>query len=572
MDYFSYMMQELEASLSSSLLGFAPELIICFGIVAFLILRLFNRLARVHMGTPALLITISAFAVSVAQWFFLHMDSSDLKMDPNRWTNLFDGMLVFDSLTVYLRMFLYAFAALMVWLTILTRVPDREDSADFYCLLLGATLGMSLMASANHLLMVFIAIEMASLPSYALAGFLKGRRQSSEAALKYVVYGGGAAGIMLYGISLLAGKFGTGYLPDVAYGFFATVQQAQPGSGVDTILLLGTLFLLVGIAFKIAAVPFHFWCPDVFEGASAEVAGFLSVASKGAALALLGRIVLNLGGMSGLGFNQEYWLQMARYMVPILALIAALTATFGNIAAYLQTNLKRLLAYSTIAHAGYMMMGIATFTTDGMWAVLYYLPVYLFMNLGAFAIVAFLRNQTHSEELPSFAGYVQRAPVLVVALGCFLFSLVGMPPLAGFFAKFQIFAQVLHAGNLYRNLSPSLSWTMYGLLGIGVLNSVISLVYYVNILRVMILEPAPDEATPAYIPTRQIPVWSSAYAVLLALVLFALLIPTGKDAGLGRWSEEGVDRFQRPGIVAGGRAMAKAAPPPRVIGIAKRTP
>src|SRR5262249_54077437 len=162
-----------------------------------------------------------------------------------------------------------------IWLTIQTGIPDKEDSADFYVLLLGAALGMALMASSNHLLMIWIAIEMASLPSYALAGFLKGRRQSSEAALKYVVYGGGGSGIMLYGISLVAGRFGTAYLPDVALQF---VQTLPPnGAGLDPAVLLGTLFIFVGIAFKLAAVPFHFWCPDVFEGASAEVAGFLSV-------------------------------------------------------------------------------------------------------------------------------------------------------------------------------------------------------------------------------------------------------------------------------------------------------
>src|SRR5207237_5694455 len=154
---------------------------------------------------------------------------------------------------------------------------------DFYTLLLGAVVGMSLMASANHLLMVFIGVEMASLPSYALAGFLKGKRQSSEAALKYVVYGGGASGIMLYGISLIAGKFGTGYLPDVARGFAEALKLVPSAQGMafDSVLLLGTLFILVGVGFKLAAVPFHFWCPDVFEGAAAEVAGFLSVASKG---------------------------------------------------------------------------------------------------------------------------------------------------------------------------------------------------------------------------------------------------------------------------------------------------
>src|SRR5581483_11253678 len=228
---------------------------------------------------------------------------------------------------------------------------------------------------------VFIAIEMASLPSYALAGFLKGRRQSSEAALKYVVYGGGAAGIMLYGISLLAGKFGTGYLPDVSAALVASFSEGAP---FDPVVVLGTLFLLIGIGFKLAAVPFHFWCPDVFEGASAEVAGFLSVASKAAALALLARLTLFFAGLDPVAGADPAvrglpYLAVIRYFTPALAFFAALTATFGNLAAYLQTNLKRLLAYSTIAHAGYMMMALCTMSRAGVEAMLFYLAAYLFM-------------------------------------------------------------------------------------------------------------------------------------------------------------------------------------------------
>src|SRR5439155_24133107 len=182
---------------------------------------------------------------------------------------IFTGLLSYDTFTVFLRLFLLSFTALIIVLSLLTGIPDREDSADFHCLLLGATLGRMIMPSANHLLMVYIGVEMARLPSYALAGFLKGRRQSSEAALKYVVYGGGASGVMLYGISLLAGKFGTAYLPDLAACFGTAIKDP---AGLDPILMLGTLFVLVGFAFKVSAVPFHFWCPDVFEGAAAEVA------------------------------------------------------------------------------------------------------------------------------------------------------------------------------------------------------------------------------------------------------------------------------------------------------------
>ena len=294
-----------------------------------------------------------------------------------------------------------AFTGLVICLSLLTGIPDREDSGDFYCLLLGAVVGMLLMASANHLLMVFIGVEMASLPSYALAGFLKGRRQSSEASLKYVVYGGGASGIMLYGISLLAGRFGTGYLPDVAAGYIHALTAGSAAAAPDLVLVLATLFILVGIAFKVSAVPFHFWCPDVFEGASAEVAAFLSVASKGAALALLTRFTFAIVGFDADNGDMIHWLKIAGFLMPALAFFAALTATFGNLAAYFQTNLKRLLAYSTIAHAGYMMMGLATLSPDGAGAVLFYLLAYLFMNLGAFAVVAFLATRPARKTWPA---------------------------------------------------------------------------------------------------------------------------------------------------------------------------
>src|SRR5579884_3063359 len=244
---------------------FLPELVACSGIVLFLLLRLFNR---AHMGKVALGVALTALAISMAQWygkivipwpdnlwpfygdyvvtpFDAPMRASQTGAFAGLFHTAFGSLVVFDHLTIYLRCFLYGFTSLVIWLSLTTGIPDAEDSADFYCLLLGATVGMVLMAASTHLLMVYIGVEMASLPSYALAGFLKGRRQSSEAALKYVVYGGGASGVMLYGISLLAGKFGTAYLPDLAAAYAATVSQG----GVDVLLLLGTTFVLIGVAF-----------------------------------------------------------------------------------------------------------------------------------------------------------------------------------------------------------------------------------------------------------------------------------------------------------------------------------
>ncbi|HEY1860785.1 MAG TPA: NADH-quinone oxidoreductase subunit N, partial [Gemmataceae bacterium] len=411
-----------------------------------------------------------------------------------------------------------------------------------------ATLGMSIMASANHLLMVFLGVEMASLPSYALAGFLKGRRQSSEAALKYVVYGGGASGIMLYGISLLAGKFGTAYMPQVALHFVGAFSHGGIADSGNSILILGALFIFIGIAFKLAAVPFHFWCPDVFEGASAEVAGFLSVASKGAALALLARFVLLLGGLDATPrFAHLHWLAVARFLVPALAFAAALTATFGNLAAYTQTNLKRLLAYSTIAHAGYMMMGLATLTQEGLGAVLLYLIVYLFMNLGAFAVVAFLRNQTGSEDLSAFRGLIRRSPFLVVVLAIFLLSLLGMPPLAGFVAKLQIFSAIWKGADYYVGLHENfVGVTLYVLLAIGAINTVLSAVYYIKVLKVMCVDVSLEEVEGRPLAPLETPGAAVGFTSILALTLFLLLLFWNSLMVVSR---DGVERFQRPELV-----------------------
>src|SRR5947209_4259539 len=213
-------LSDVNKSLLESLLPFLPELLLCVAIVMLLVFRLFKAMDRVHLGRIALVFTLLALGATVLQWFDLQgFDRNELKStSSSQALEAFNNLVVYDRLTIFLRLFLLAFTALILWLTLLTGIPDAEDSADFSVLLHGAVLGMCFMASANHLLMIYLAIEMASLPSYALAGFLKGRRASSEAALKYVVYGGGAAGIMLYGISLLAGTYGTAYLPDLAHG------------------------------------------------------------------------------------------------------------------------------------------------------------------------------------------------------------------------------------------------------------------------------------------------------------------------------------------------------------------
>jgi NADH-quinone oxidoreductase subunit N len=290
------LVDNLSADTLASLKLFRPELVICATIVVLLFARLFRVTAKIDPFLIAIVGSLIAF------WYALP------GMDNGNWTGvarqeIFTGMLVYDSMTVFFRAFLLAFAVGFVVLVRMTGLADKQDGQDFYSLLLGATLGMCLMASANHLMTVFLAVEMASVPSYVMAGIIKGRRRASEAALKYAVYGAGAAGVMLYGISLLAGLLNTAHLPTIATRLAALDIPAMVAAGESwgplMVLALAGLMIMVGLAFKLSAVPFHFWCPDVFEGASAEVDAFLSVASKAAAMALLVRVALGVSAVGG---------------------------------------------------------------------------------------------------------------------------------------------------------------------------------------------------------------------------------------------------------------------------------
>ncbi|HKB05432.1 MAG TPA: NADH-quinone oxidoreductase subunit N, partial [Gemmataceae bacterium] len=474
---------DLTDRLHRDLLTFVPELILCLTIVGMLLVRLVVAARRSHLAVFALVMSVIALGASIAQfppgsgWFRSIVPSTGGAPG-------FSGMLVFDTFGLYLRIFLLAFLCLSLWLSLATGIPDREDAADYATLLVGGALGMMLMASANHLLMAFIAVEMASVPSYVLAGFLKGRRQGSEAALKYVVYGASASGVMLYGISLITGTYGTGSLPGIANAI-ADSMDSLPVAVVG-----GAVCVLVGLGFKLSAVPFHFWCPDVFEGAAAEVGAFLSVASKSAALALTARFLFLLATPTGDGHGEA-----ASTMLGLVwGLFAAVTATFGNLAAMAQTNLKRLLAYSTIAHAGIMMMALLPLGPRAAGPLLYYISAYLLMNLGAFAVVALVRNQTGSEEVDAYRGLIRRSPALAVGMAFSLLSLLGLPPLAGFAAKFQVFAALYDTGRTVGREEPFFGWFYFGLLVVAALNTAISAGYYLKVVRAMTLDDPVGDA------------------------------------------------------------------------------
>jgi len=551
-----------------SLPRFLPELILCATICVVLLARVFN----LQRAFPAHLL---AFAGALVGLIAAVVDLGQVQAGAVEGRGIFGSMLVFDSFTVFFRTVLLFFAVVFCLLTLITGIPDRRDGADVYSLVLGATLGMCLMASANHLLMVFLAVEMASVPSYVLAGVIKGRPRASEAALKYSVYGAGAAGVMLYGISLLAGVTGTAHLPTLARQLAAMniPEMIATGSGTSElgVLVLGGLMVMVGLAFKLSAVPFHFWCPDVFEGATAEVNAFLSVASKAAALALLVRVAVGLGHVpedelakaakyaksdspsavtlveeqaasEGEANNEDAHFGAAAknkdktspkkakvpaaalspvrsFIANLLAFVAAITCTFGNLAAYGQKNIKRLLAYSTIAHAGYMIMPVAgavavagarpELAQEAIASLAFYVLLYLFMNLGAFAIVAFLRNAFGSEEIEDYAGLISVVPGVTICFALICFSLIGLPPLAGFPAKYTIFLSLIRAGG------P----VMLALVVIGGINTAISLVYYLWVVKVMTIDPAPPERQPVEIGW---PAWLYTLLVTAPVVILGI--------------------------------------------------
>jgi NADH-quinone oxidoreductase subunit N len=511
------LLDSLETNLARDLLAFLPECILVAGIALGLILKLFAFSRRLHLVDFSLVVSLVALGFAVDQAWH----SGD---DTRRYldSSLFTGLLRFDSFALFLRVFLLGFLVLLLWLNRLTGIPDRDDSADYSTLLLGGTLGMMLMVSANHLMMVFIAVEMASLPSYVLSGFFKGRRQGSEAALKYVIYGAAASGVMLYGISLLSARFGSGAFIDLGRGIFAILHV----QALDPTLMIGMLFVMVGLAFKLSLVPFHFWVPDVFTGAAAEVGGFLSVASKAAAMGLTTRILVHFSSAGA----QSDGTQVGMILGFSLSLFGIATITVGNLTAMGQTNLKRLLGYSTIAHAGYMILGLATLTLSGYSSVLFYLIAYLAMNLGAFAVVALLRNRTGSEEIEAMRGAIQHSPVLVVTFAIFVLSLLGIPPLMGFAAKFQVFAAYYDSAQRTSIELPILKQLLFAILILAGINTVISAGYYLKLLRVMILdtptEPQPERAKE--------PFAFQLYAILLAVAVFAGGILWGP---IQRWAE-----------------------------------
>jgi len=377
---------------------------------------------------------------------------------------ILSNMLSHDSFSIFFRTVILLIAGLIILISIGDKTGNQEDIGEYYFFLLTVTVAMMIAVSANHLMMIYIAIETISIISYIMAGFLKRNVISSEAGMKYFLFGAVSTGVMLYGISLLYGLFGTLSLP--------VMMQTVTTSGVNPAALsLAAILVIVGLGFKCSLVPFHMWTPDVYEGAPTPVSALLSVGPKAVGFALFIRIFME--NIVPLNFP---WVNLAVAM-------AIVTMTVGNIAALKQNNIKRLLAFSTIAQAGYIFIGLTVGTEAGTKATLFYLFVYTLMNVGAFAAVIAISNSLKSEAIEHYAGLYKKEPFTAIALAISLLSLAGLPPLSGFLAKFFVLAAAVESKLIFLAI-------------IAVLNSVIALYYYIRVIKVMFLhEPTGDLLT-----------------------------------------------------------------------------
>ncbi|MBI3828085.1 MAG: NADH-quinone oxidoreductase subunit N [Planctomycetes bacterium] len=510
------------------LLLIVPELLVMAG---FLLGLIFDCIApeerRKSTAYICLLFLVAAMWVNVMDWNGIAREQTVLKMvkevpkDPHRpivyrsvpvqvmrSDALFTGMIARDTFAMYFKFVVLLGTAVSLLMALNARELAGPNRGEFYLLLTATCLGAMFLSSATNLLMIYLSLETLSIVSYAMAGYLRQDRKSAEAGIKYAIYGAMASGIMIFGMSYLYGLTGSLDLTGpsgIAAKWFELRHAATPSMQGAYLAVLAMVFC--GLLYKIAAAPFHYWSPDVYEGAPTTATGFFSVVPKAAGFAVLVRVLIDffpLGSTSHFGGLTR--------METTIAAIAVLTMTVGNLAALAQSNAKRMLAYSSIAHAGYMLAGLSALD-DGLGpaATLYYLLVYLFMNLGAFLVLVALENFRGSCDLKDLRGAVRREPLLGVTLVIFLFSLTGLPPLAGFTGKYLIMVKLAERG----------SWFLVLFIG---LNSVISLYYYMRLAKAIAIDPPEAAATPSE-PTPSVFNFLAAGQVAALVLLFVYFEP-----------------------------------------------
>ena len=444
-----------------SLPYFLPELALTAFIVGIILVDVFSKSVSRNRVVWALSLT----AVAVAGLLLL------LQTPPK--DAIFYGALAIDPYSRFFKWIFLLATGIIYLVSPHVRELDDNPRNEYYLFLLVVMFGLFLMASAMDLIIVYLSIEIVSIGSFILAGFLKQRPLSSESSLKYVIYGALSSGVMLYGLSLLFGMAGSTNLFEVQAALASVPEKAH------LTLTVALLLILVGFGYKISMVPFHFWTPDVYQGAPTTITAYLSVAPKAAGFALALR-VLGVAFGANPDLNAGTWLPIEGLPFgTFIALFSAATMTVGNLLALQQNSVKRMLAYSSIAHAGYMLMAASILNAQAVSAIMFYLAVYLFMNLGAFLVAIFIHNRYGYDEIDEWRGLGFQAPAIAVAMGVFMFSLTGVPPTSGFVGKIYLFAVLVEAQKFW--------W----LAVVGVINSVISLYYYIRIIKVMFLEGEP---------------------------------------------------------------------------------
>lgn len=486
--------------IQQSLPYIVPELILTVTFLAVLIGEIFSR--RSSFLTFGIL-TIAGIVLSM-------FSASQLYRLEQAYA--FFGMIAVDNFAIFFK-FVFAVATILVVVfSFDSEELKRYSAGEYYSLILAVLIGMNLLAAANNLLMIWLSLELVSVPSYLLAGYLKDDRLSAEASVKYVIYGAVSTAVMLFGFSYLFGMSGGAYELNAIRSFLMTTPVH---SGV---LLIVTALILVGIGYKIGAVPFHFWCPDVYQGAPTVITAFFSIGPKAAGFALLIRFFYGAFAQLGTLHGQEVYQLVGTLQWPmLLSIVSAITMTTGNVIAIWQTSIKRMLAYSSIAHVGYMLMGFVVLRGEGIAAILFYLLVYLAMNLGAFLVVIALSSRMDSDDLSQYRGLMARSPIAASILSIFLLSLTGIPPMGGFVGKIYLFMAAVHA-------------QYYWLVLVAVLNSVVSFVYYGGVIRRMILEEGTTRE-PITLPRLSTAVLALlAIAVLLMGVLWSPFADFSRDS------------------------------------------
>ena len=442
--------------------------------------------------------------------------------------NFADGMLVINPLNLFFKQVVLAIAAITVCFSM--EEPVSKHVGEYYAMILFGTIGMAFLVTSENLLMIFVSLELLSLCLYALVGFQKQILRSAEGAMKYFVFGAVSSAFLLFGLSYIYGATNSLSLPAIAETF-----KGDPLMARSPVLLIGILFTLVGFGFKIAVVPFHLWAPDAYEGAAAPVAGFVASGSKVASFVALTKFLLiglapaagsamitfdcHATGFFGKIFPFAY--HFTPGWAPVIALMAFVSMIWGNLAAITQTNLKRLLAYSSVAHAGYILVALLGAKTWGQTAIYFYIIIYSLTNLGAFGIVTALANKVGGDDIRCFAGVWKRAPGLTVLMMIFMLSLAGIPPLAGFFGKFYLFA----AGLTGDKLQLGYLWLVIT----AILMSAVSFYYYLQVLKVFYVssaERSPSTSLGASGPISVCPCQTWPMTVIALLIFLIGWYPT----------------------------------------------